>query len=98
MTQESNLTRTEFPCFHFLVLASRPVSLSLTTASKMASNILHLDPVGKRERFFQNSFKTFPDAESCVQPITAAWKRKYACCFKLAVGLSSSYHIGQEQR
>ena len=45
---------------------------------------------------WQNSFKTLPDAESHACPITVAWERKHACCFKLAVGLSSSNLIAQE--
>lgn len=70
------MTKTEFPCFHFGVLAPYPGSLSLVVASKMASNILHpLDPVGKQESFSQKSFKTFPHAESCAQPITVAFFR-----------------------
>jgi len=55
------------------------------------------DPVGKRECFSQHSFKTFPDVESYAHPITVAWERKCACCFKPVVGLSSSNHIAQEQ-
>ena len=52
--------------------------------------------MGKREGFSQNSFKTLPDVESHACPITVAWERKHACCFKLAVGLSSSNLIAQE--
>ena len=69
---------------------------SLLIASEITYNTFcNSDPVGKREGFSQNSFKTLPDVESYARPITVAWERKYACCFKLVVGLSSSSLIAQ---